>query len=143
MESRRQHKIARVIRDSVSRTIHTRLSDPRITGLVSVTEVSVSPDVKNATVYLSIFGVNETEGKLTFAAIEHAAGPIQAALGKDLPGRACPHLTFEPDTKMKNTLHTLTLIEEARQEFEDNDDRQQTDEAFGDEPDDADDRENP
>ncbi len=117
-ESRRQLKIARVIRDSVSHTIQNRLSDPRITGLVSVTEVTVSPDTKNATVYLSIFGVDEKAGKLTFAAIQHAAGPIQAALGRDLTGRVCPHLRFELDTKMKNTLRTLELIDRARQEYE-------------------------
>ncbi|MHC5161358.1 MAG: ribosome-binding factor A, partial [Planctomycetota bacterium] len=54
MTSRRQYKIARVIRESVSKTILRGLSDPRINGLISVTEVDVSPDMKNATVYLSI-----------------------------------------------------------------------------------------
>jgi ribosome-binding factor A len=117
-KSRRQLKIARVIRDSVSNTIQNRLSDPRITGLISVTEVSISPDTKNATVYLSIFGVDEKAGKLTFAAIQHAAGPIQAALGRDLTGRICPHLRFELDTKMKKTLQTLDLIDRARREYE-------------------------
>ncbi len=87
-------------------------------GLISVTEVSISPDTKNATVYLSIFGVDEKAGKLTFAAIQHAAGPIQAALGRDLTGRVCPHLRFELDTKMKKTLQTLDLIDRARREYE-------------------------
>ena len=119
MESRRQLKIARVIRDSVSQTIRNRLSDPRITGLVSVTEVTVSPDSKNATVFLSVFGVDDKAGKQTFAAIQHAAGPIQAALGKAIPGRACPHLRFELDTKMKKTLETLGMIEQARREYND------------------------
>jgi ribosome-binding factor A len=45
--------------ESVSKTISQRLSDPRITGLVSVTEVEITPDTKNATVYLSILTANE------------------------------------------------------------------------------------
>ena len=129
MQSRRQRKIARVIRDSVSYTIHNRLSDPRISGLVSVTEVQVSPDAKQATVFLSIFGVDEPARDLTFSAIEHAAGPIQASLGSDMPGRVCPHLQFEQDAKMKKTLETLTLIEQARQDFEDKDPEAEDDDS--------------
>lgn len=134
MESRKQLKMARVIRDSVSATIRDRLSDPRITGLVSVTEVDIAPDSKNATVYLSVFGVDETAGKLTFKAIMHAAGHIQAVLGKDLSGRICPHLRFEMDTRMKKTLETLNMIDEARREYEDGD-PEQTDNTDQDAPD--------
>lgn len=103
--------MARVIRDSVSDTIQNRLSDPRITGFVSVTSVSVSADIKNATVYLSIFGVDEKASRTTFAAICHAAGHIQAILSHHLEGRSCPHLRFEIDTKFKKTLQTLNLID--------------------------------
>ena len=133
METRRQHKLARVIRDSVSKTIQNKLSDPRITGFVSVTEVDVSPDSKNATVSLSIFGVDEAAGRATFAAIQHAIGHIQAILGKDLPGRTCPHLRFAIDTKMKKTIQTLQLIEEAnRPSHLDDDDAAMNDQSESD-----------
>ncbi len=117
MPSRRQQKIARVIKESVSRTIQTRLSDPRITGLVSVTEVDISPDSKNAKVYLSILSADEKSAGRTFTAIGHAAGHIQAQLGHELTGRTCPHLQFERDEKVKKTLETLRLIEQAQQEY--------------------------
>jgi ribosome-binding factor A len=117
MTTRRQHKIARVIRESVSNTILNRLSDPRITGLVTVTEVDVSPDMKNATVYLSILSPDNRRQATTFEAICHASGPIQLQLGRDLSGKNCPHLRFEKDTKMKKTLETLRLIEQAEQEY--------------------------
>lgn len=117
--SRRQQKIARVIRESVSRTIQTRLSDPRITGLISVTEVDISPDSKNATVYLSILAPgDENAPAKAFKAINHAAGHIQAELGHDLTGRTCPHLRFVLDEKVKKTLETLRLIEQAQHEYE-------------------------
>lgn len=117
MPSRRQHKIARVIRESVSKTILNGLSDPRITGLVTVTEVEVSPDMKNATVFLSIMTPDERKQQTTFDAICHAIGPIQIQLGHDLTGKHCPHLRFEKDTKMKKTLETLRLIEQAEHEY--------------------------
>ena len=117
MTSRRQHKIARAIRESVSHTIQYRLSDPRITGLVSVTEVDVAPDMKSAKVYLSILTPNDKQSQQTFEGICHAIGPIQHQLGHDLTGKYCPHLHFEMDTKMKKTLQTLKLIERVESEY--------------------------
>lgn len=126
-----------MIRESVSYTILNRLSDPRITGLVSVTEVDVSPDMKNATVQISILATDEKAQAATFAAICHAIGPIQAQLGHDLPGRICPRLRFEQDTKTKKTLETLRLIDKVRQEYQDHplaeggtDEQDQTDEPI-------------
>ncbi|MBL7215425.1 MAG: 30S ribosome-binding factor RbfA [Phycisphaerae bacterium] len=117
MPSRRQQKMARVIKESVSRTIQLRLSDPRITGLVSITEVDISPDSKNATVFLSILAPDEKSQNRSFTAICHAAGHIQAQLGHDLTGRTCPHLLFKRDEKVKKTLETLRLIEQVQQEY--------------------------
>ena len=117
MTSRRQQKIARAIRESVSKTILNGLSDPRITGLVSVTEVDVSPDMKNATVYLSVMAPDDRKADMTFDAICHAIGHIQHQLGSDLSGKYCPHLRFEKDEKVKKTLETLRLIEQAEHEY--------------------------
>lgn len=117
MAARRLQKMARVIMESVSRTISQRLSDPRITGLVSVTEVEVAPDTKTATVYLSILTASEEAKSLTFKGILSGAGVIQYHLGRELVSRFCPHLRFEMDTKMQQTLRTLKLIEEASQDY--------------------------
>ena len=118
MATRRQEKVARVIKESVSKTILTRLSDPRIQGLVTVTEVDVSPDMKQATVFLSVLGVDEAAQQLTVTAICHAAGVIQAALGHAMTSRFVPHLKFEQDRKFQKTLETFRLIEQAREEWQ-------------------------
>jgi len=117
MTSRRQHKIARVIRESVSQTILTGLSDPRINGLISVTEVEVSPDMKNATVYLSILTPENRGQDTIFEAVCHAIGHIQHQLGSELTGKCCPKLQFKQDQKVKKTLETLRLIEEVEHEY--------------------------
>lgn len=117
MASRRQQKIARVIQQSVSKTILTGLNDPRIRGLISVTEVDVSPDMKNATVYLSILTPDNSGQETVFKAVSHAVGHIQHQLGYDLTGRCCPQLRFEMDKKVKKTLETLQLIEQVEQEY--------------------------
>lgn len=118
MASRRLERIAGVIRESVSSTLLTRLSDPRIRGLVTVTQVQVTPDLRQATVFLSVSGVDEATQTLTLKAIRHAAGVFQAALGEALVCRYVPHLRFEMDRKFHTTLETLRLIEELRRQWE-------------------------
>ena len=117
MTSRRQYKIARVIRESVSKTILRGLSDPRINGLISVTEVDVSPDMKNATVYLSILTPENRGQDTIFEAVCHAASHFQHQLSSELTGKCCPQLLFKQDQKVKKTLETLRLIEEAEHEY--------------------------
>ncbi|MEN6308471.1 MAG: 30S ribosome-binding factor RbfA [Anaerohalosphaeraceae bacterium] len=130
MANRRLQKVARVIRDSVSETIQQHLSDPRLTGFISVTGVDVAPDMKTAMVSLSIMAVDDEARKASFQAIQHAAGVIQRYLGQALTSRHCPHLLFELDTRMQKTLRTLELIEQAAQEYKEQDKEHDTDDSI-------------
>ena len=119
MLSRRQEKIARVICESVSDTIANRLSDPRITGLVTVTKVEPSPNLKDADVYLSIMAANEGDKKKTFTAIEHAVRHIQQRLGHKMTSKFCPKLHFHEDKKFKHMMETFRIIDEVSRDIED------------------------
>lgn len=121
MASRRQERVARVVRESVSDTIANRLNDPRIEGFVSVTEVDVSADLRNADVFLSIITDDEAVRRKTFVAIEHAANHIRAQLSQRMTSKFCPRLNFREDSKIKNTLETLKIIEDAAREFKEKD----------------------
>lgn len=117
MSQRRQEKMARVVREAVSDIINNHLGDPRIEGFISVTEVKIEPDMKNAEVFLSIMGKTAEKQKLAFAAIKHASGRIGILLGDYVKSRFCPHLSFHVDDRIKKTAETLRLIEEASKEF--------------------------
>ena len=119
MATRRQEKVARVIKESVSDTIAHHLSDPRIEGFVSVTRVEVAPNMRSADVYVSIFGKDETGQRKTFAAIEHARTRIQSLLASEMKSRFCPILHFYRDEKFKKTLDIMRLIDEANKDLED------------------------
>ncbi len=128
MPSRRQEKIARVVQESVSDTIANRLNDPRIEGFVSVTEVDISPDLRNAYVFLSVMAGDDAARRKTFTAIEHATKHIQARLSHKITSKFCPRLHFREDTKIKNTLETLRIIDEATKEIDEKDVQQPEDE---------------
>jgi ribosome-binding factor A len=113
MATRRQEKVARVIKEAVSDAIANHLSDPRIEGFTSVTRVEVAPDLKTADVYVSIFGGDEVMQRKTFAAINHARARIQSLVGDRISGKFCPILSFYMDEQFKKTLEIMNIIEKA------------------------------
>lgn len=121
MATRRQEKVARIVKETVSDAIANHLSDPRIVAFVSVTRVDIAADLRSADVYISIFGGNYAAQNKTFAAIIHARTRIQSLLAASLQGKFCPVLRFHRDEKFKKTLETMNLIDEAVSELKKND----------------------
>jgi ribosome-binding factor A len=113
MPSRRQEKVSRIVRDSVSDSIANHLSDPRIEeAFVSVTRVEVSADLRIANVYLSFFGGTEKSQKNAFDAIMHAKKRIQMLLAERIQSRFTPVLNLHKDEQFKKALETMKILEE-------------------------------
>jgi ribosome-binding factor A len=128
--TRRQQKIMSLIKEAVSDIIQNRLNDPRIEGFVTVTEVDVSPDTRHADIFLSVMAADETTERRTHIAIQHATKHIQSLLAERMTTRFVPILRLLKDEKIKKTLDTLRVIEEAAQEYREKDAaRQDTDES--------------
>ena len=121
MATRRQEKVARIVKEAVSDAIAHHLNDPRISGFVSVTRVDMTTDLRNADVYISVFGSDEAGQNKVFAAITHAKSRIQSILASQVQSKFCPVLHFYKDEKFKKTLETLNLIDQAVKEFKDKD----------------------
>jgi len=121
MPTRRQEKVARVVKEAVSDAIANHLSDPRIEGFVSVTRVDLAPDLRTADVYLSVFSKNPAAQEKTFAAITHARSRIQSVLAGAMKSKFCPVLRFHKDEAFKKTLETMNLIDKAVSELKSSD----------------------
>jgi ribosome-binding factor A len=119
MATRRQEKVARVVKEAVSDAIAHHLNDPRISGFVSVTRVDVTADLRNASVYISVFGSDEAGQNKVFTAIIHARSRIQSLLAGRVRSKFCPVLHFYKDEKFKKTLETLNLIDQAVKDLRD------------------------
>lgn len=107
-----------MVMKAVSDAITNHLSDPRIEGLVSVTRVEMSADLRSADVYISILGKSDADQNKTFAAITHARSKIQSLLAGKMQSKFCPILQFHKDEKFKKTLETMKLIDSAMSELE-------------------------
>lgn len=119
MPTRRQEKVARVIREVVSDVITNHLNDPRITGFISVTRVEVLADLRSADVYLSIFDATDAAKARSFEAITHARPRIQSFLAEALESKFCPILRFHEDEQFRKTLETMRLIDQVASERQD------------------------
>jgi ribosome-binding factor A len=97
------------------------LKDPRI-GLVTVTGVSVSPDLHDARVYVSVFGGVKKRAK-TMRALESARGVVQGALARELSMKRTPQLTFEYDQTVEEGVRLTKLIDELAPETPSDDDQ--------------------
>jgi ribosome-binding factor A len=115
MKGYRPERVAAVVQSVVSDAIATRLSDPRIGPLVSVTRVEVSGDLEYAKVWISVLG-EESVQRRTLAGLCSAAGYVQRLVGDELSIRHCPKLSFHLDQSLKKAAETIRLIEEVASE---------------------------
>jgi ribosome-binding factor A len=103
----------------VSDTVARHLSDPPITGFASVTRVNMTPDLRQADVYLSIFAASDSAKRTTFEAITHARARIQSYVAHALASKFCPVLRLRLDEEFQKTLDTMRLIERVAREHPD------------------------
>jgi ribosome-binding factor A len=86
------------------------LKDPRI-GLVTVTGVVVTPDLNEATVYVSVLG-SEKKRQATLAGLESAHGVLQARINRQLSLRRTPTLRFSYDESVAHGVQMSKLIDD-------------------------------
>lgn len=93
-ESKRTDRVSEEFREILAEEI-PRLKDPRV-GFVTVTSVSVTPDLRRARVFYTALG-DEGERKATRAGLRSAAGHLRQVLGNEVRIKFLPELEFEED----------------------------------------------
>jgi ribosome-binding factor A len=86
------------------------LKDPRI-GMVTVTAVKVTPDLREATVHVSVLG-SDKRRRETLAGLESAHGVLQARINRELSLRRTPTLAFAYDDAVERGVRMTKLIDE-------------------------------
>lgn len=108
------HRIERVntlMQRELSELIQRELRDPRLDEFVSVTEVSVSADLKYAKVYISSVGGQQKEQQI-LGALNSATGFLRSELAKKVSLRRTPELNFLWDNSIEHGDRILRLIDE-------------------------------
>ncbi|WP_327069149.1 30S ribosome-binding factor RbfA [Kitasatospora sp. NBC_01250] len=103
-DTARARKLADRIQVVVAETLERRIKDPRL-GFVTITDTRVTGDLREATVFYTVFG-DETEREATAAALESAKGVLRSEVGKQTGVRFTPSLTFVADA-LPDTARTI------------------------------------
>ena len=113
----RSERVAHELKHEIGVIIARELHDPRV-GFATVTDARVSPDLRHARIFVSVFGPPD-EQRETIAALNHAAGFIRRALGSRLRLRRSPELTFAFDESVEYGDRMERLIAEVTKETSD------------------------
>jgi ribosome-binding factor A len=106
----RIERVNRLIRQEISELLQRQIKDPRLGGLVSITEVVTSPDLKYAKVFVSGM-CDEEERKETLSGLAAASGFLRNELARRLRLRHIPELDFRWDDSIERGAHILELID--------------------------------
>lgn len=95
----RMNKIDEELRKEISTIISTELKNPHLTGLISVTKVKTTPDLRFAKVYVSM--INEKSKKENLSILKQSSGYIRSCIAKKVNLRNTPELVFEFDESLE------------------------------------------
>ncbi len=113
-QSRRTERVNELLRNEISELIRRQLKDPRLAGMVTVTEVTTAPDLSSARVFVSVMGSDE-EKQASLQTLRRAAGFFHRKLLR-LRMRRVPELDFRLDTSLERGDRVLGLLRELEQD---------------------------
>lgn len=105
----RPEKVAHLMRREIAEILQMRLRDPRMTAMVSVTDVEVTSDLSFAKVFVSVLGGDGSSAE-TVKTLQHAAGFVRHELGDRLGLREVPELRFVLDDSLDRGARVEDLL---------------------------------
>ncbi|MFI5310199.1 MAG: 30S ribosome-binding factor RbfA [Gemmatimonadales bacterium] len=108
-DTRRPDRVAAAVREEIALFLAGGVKDPRVTGLVTVTDVEMTRDLSHATVYVSIYGEPETHAEV-MAGLESVAIGLRGRVGRALKLRLAPSITFKEDDSVAHAARIESLL---------------------------------
>jgi ribosome-binding factor A len=108
---KRSERVSDQMKQEIADILMRKIKDPRI-GFVTVTDVEVSPDLRNAKVFVSTYGGDK---EATFKGLSSAAAFIRSELGGRMRLRRVPELLFRIDSTAERGAHVMELLREIEQ----------------------------
>ena len=114
MVNYRNGRINEEIKKEVSNTIQNKIKDPRLSAMVSVTNVETTKDLSYTKVYVSIFG-NELAKKETIQALKSSTGLMRKEIGLHVKLRHVPQVIIEVDETIERAIHLEGIFNQIKE----------------------------
>ena len=112
-DNARAKRLADLIREVVAQKLQRGIKDPRLGSNVTITDTRVTGDLREATVFYTVYG-DEEERKAAAAGLESAKGILRSEVGRAVGVKFTPTLTFVADA-LPDTARTIEdLLDKAR-----------------------------
>ncbi len=108
--TRRTERLNHLIQAEISDLLRKHINDPRLNGLISVTGVEISSDLKTARVSISTLGDSPNRDEV-LKGFNSAAGYMRRELAHRLNIRVTPELSFEFDDSIEHGVNLISLID--------------------------------
>ncbi|MEX2182588.1 MAG: 30S ribosome-binding factor RbfA [Gemmatimonadaceae bacterium] len=108
-DSRRPDRVGEAVREEVAAFIARDAKDPRITGLVTVTAVEMTRDLRRATVYVSVMG-SDAEQAATLEGLASTAAHLRSRVGRALRLQFAPEIAFKFDESVARAARIEHLL---------------------------------
>jgi len=116
--SRRSERTSKLIQREISELLEREVNDPRLSKLISVTEVTLSPDLKHAKIFVSTLGT-EINKKDLLEGFNNASGFLRKELAAHLRLKQIPQLSFYYDDSIERGARLLKLMGELSSDQDD------------------------
>ncbi len=107
--NRRMDRVNMLVRQEISRILSIEMNDPRLSSLISITEVRTTRDLRRAKVFFSVLG-DEVKKQEALTALENAGGFIHRTMKRNLKLKFAPVLSFQLDESIEQGTDMLGLI---------------------------------
>lgn len=104
------------MREEIATFLASDVKDPRILGLVTVTAVEITRDLRHAKVFVSVLG-SESQRAATFEGLDNVASHLRGRVGRALRLRMAPEIAFRNDESVANAAHIEQLLAQVRKDL--------------------------
>ncbi len=114
----RLNRINEELKREISNIINYEMSNSNVTGMISVTSVKITPDLRHARVFVSM--INSKSVKNTLAALKSSSGFIRSRIAEKINLRVTPELIFELDDSMQYGEKIDTILKDIMKDIKPN-----------------------
>lgn len=114
MDNTRTNRVAEQMKKEIGEIINQKLKDPRV-GFVTVTDIDLTNDLQQATVYISVLG-DESEKEASLTGLAKANGFVRSEVGKRIRLRKVPEIRFKFDEAFAYGNHIESILRNLNKE---------------------------
>jgi ribosome-binding factor A len=104
------------MREEIATFLANDVKDPRIMGLVTVTGVEITRDLRHAKVFVSVLG-SDSQRAATFEGLDNLASHLRGRVGRALRLRVAPEIEFRNDESVAHAAHIEQLLAQVRKDL--------------------------